>query len=247
MLFDERVKKYEYKFNDTEDIIIEYIRKHKPQVVKLSIKALANKFFTVPNTILRLSKKMGYDGFSELKNSLKAELSQSDYISYENERQGYSLNIKKTLNLIDYEMLDRIVDHIHKARRIIFYGVGDTISICQIAVKELSLKNPNVTFCLHPHDMIYTLHTVTEHDILFLVSLSGETKSILEIAELAHSKNCQIVSLTHIQENSLEKLATYHLYCYSPTIKVNDFNVTDKTPLLLVLRALTEHYWNRTS
>ncbi len=37
-------QKYEYKFTDTEDMIIEYMRKNKEEIVKLSIQSLADKF-----------------------------------------------------------------------------------------------------------------------------------------------------------------------------------------------------------
>lgn len=37
MEFYERVKKYEYKFIDIEDMIIEYMRKNKEEIVKLLI------------------------------------------------------------------------------------------------------------------------------------------------------------------------------------------------------------------
>ncbi|TQW76068.1 MurR/RpiR family transcriptional regulator, partial [Clostridioides difficile] len=39
MEFYERAKKYEYKFTDTEDMIIEYMRKNKEEIVKLSIQS----------------------------------------------------------------------------------------------------------------------------------------------------------------------------------------------------------------
>ena len=41
MNFEERVHQYEYKLNDTEDQIIEYIVKNKADVINLSIQALA--------------------------------------------------------------------------------------------------------------------------------------------------------------------------------------------------------------
>ncbi|XOS93558.1 MurR/RpiR family transcriptional regulator [Brevibacillus laterosporus] len=76
MLFEEQIKKYEYKLNDTDEQIIEYILKNKEEAVNLSIQNLAAKHFTVPNTITRLSKKLGYEGYSQMKISLKEEINQ---------------------------------------------------------------------------------------------------------------------------------------------------------------------------
>lgn len=62
MRFEERVHKYEYKLNDTDDQIIDYILQYKEDVTGQSIQVLASQAYTVPNTITRLSKKLGYDG-----------------------------------------------------------------------------------------------------------------------------------------------------------------------------------------
>jgi DNA-binding MurR/RpiR family transcriptional regulator len=50
-----------------DDQIVEFIIKNKKDVVNLSIQSLAANLFTVPHTIIRLSRKLGYDGYSHLK------------------------------------------------------------------------------------------------------------------------------------------------------------------------------------
>lgn len=56
MQFQERIQKYEYKLNDTDDQIIEYIINHKQEITNISIQTLTSRLYTVPNTIVRLSK-----------------------------------------------------------------------------------------------------------------------------------------------------------------------------------------------
>ena len=60
MKFEERVLKYEFELNDTDDEIIEYIRKNRNNISKISIQKIASDLYTVPNSIMRLSKKLGY-------------------------------------------------------------------------------------------------------------------------------------------------------------------------------------------
>lgn len=66
MKFEDRVILNELKFTDTDDQIIEYIRKNKVKILSQSIQDTAEQLYTVPNTIVRLSKKLGYNGFLEL-------------------------------------------------------------------------------------------------------------------------------------------------------------------------------------
>lgn len=74
MNFEERVLLNELRLTDTDDQVVDYIREDYSRFVNQSVQKVAEDLFTVPNTIVRLSKKLGYKGFSDLKFSLRAEL-----------------------------------------------------------------------------------------------------------------------------------------------------------------------------
>lgn len=239
MLFKERIQKYEYKLNDTDDQIVEYLIHNKPEAVTLSIQHLASKFYTVPNTITRLSKKLGYDGFSHMKNSLKEEV-QNQTLSMED---SLLFNITKTFSLIDYDKLNLVSKMLQEANRVLFFAVGDTAPLCEVMVKNLKVGNKHAEYYFHRHDMIYEANQLAKSDVLFLISLSGETAQVLDIADIAKKKQIRLISLTHFEKNTLQQAADVNLYCYSPQKMLNNYNVTDKTPVMLVLQALTEAYW----
>lgn len=242
MLFEERIQKFEYKLNDTDDQIIEYIVKNKQEVVKLSIQRLAANLYTVPNSIIRLSKKLGYDGYSQLKNSLKEELNETKEVK----EDSLQFNIKKTFGLIDVEKIGVVVKMLHEAKRVLFFGVGDTALFCEMMVKNLKIVGKQSDFYIHRHEVIYGINKLEKDDVLFLFSLSGETEQVLEMAELGKSKKIKIISLTHFNRNSLQKLAEVNLYCYTHKKMLNGQNITDKTPLMLMVRILSEYYWKFT-
>ncbi|KAF0819690.1 Transcriptional regulator, RpiR family [Bacillus sp. ZZV12-4809] len=240
MRFEERVHKYEYKLNDTDDQIIEYILQNKPEFVNKSIQSLAAAFFTVPNTITRLSKKLGYDGFSHLKNSIKDEINTSNVV---NEEGSYYL-IQKTFELLDMEQIEKISKLIHDAKHVLFFGVGDSADFCEMMVRNLRVAGKGAEFSIHRHEVLHRIEEMNKQDVLFLISLSGETEQVLEMAEQAKPRGITIVSLTHFSRNSLEKLASFNLYCYSPKKVMNGYNITDKTPLMVVLQAISQLYWD---
>ncbi|MDU6976065.1 MAG: MurR/RpiR family transcriptional regulator, partial [Clostridiales bacterium] len=70
MNFEERVLLNELRLTDTDDQVVDYIREDYNRFVNQSVQKVAEDLFTVPNTIVRLSKKLGYKGFSDLKFSL---------------------------------------------------------------------------------------------------------------------------------------------------------------------------------
>lgn len=241
MQFHERVKKYEYKFTDTEDIIAEYIIKNKREVVNLPIRVLSDKFYTVPNTIIRLCKKMEYDGFSQLKNKLKDEIEDEDFQPDNN----LEINIKKTLELIDHKKIDKVVNLFLKSENIIVYGIGQNIPLCEILSKDLKTIRSNVNYYNQRHEAFRDIHKLKENDLIFIISSRGNNQDILKASQIAKENNCKIIALTNISENKLQEIADINLYCYSPTRKVNNYEIADKVPMMIVLRALIEKYMNR--
>lgn len=240
MQFKDRVHKFEYKLNDTDDQIIDYILKNKHEFVNKSIQSIATNLYTVPNTITRLSKKLGYDGFSHLKNSIKEEL---DSTKAPNEDSSYYF-IQKTFELIDMERIEMTAKMLHDSKHVLFFGVGDTAGFCEMMVRNLRVAGKHSEYHIHRHEMLYMLDQMNQHDVLFLISLSGETPQVLEMAEKAKQREIPIISLTHFTKNSLQEAAAVNLYCFAPKKIKNGYNITDRTPVMIVLQTLSQVYWD---
>lgn len=101
LTFQERIDKYEYQLNDTDDQIVEYMLENMERIMTMSIQSLAENVYTVPNTIVRLSRKIGYDGFSHMKNAIKNEQDEGD-------KQGMDYLIK-TRELSDLDRIDHFL------------------------------------------------------------------------------------------------------------------------------------------
>jgi DNA-binding MurR/RpiR family transcriptional regulator len=240
MKFEERVHKFEYKLNDTDDQIIDYIVENKQEFVSKSIQSIATNLYTVPNTITRLSKKLGYDGFSHLKNSIKEEL---DSIKAPDEDSTFYF-IQKTFELIDMERIETIAKMLNESKHVLFFGVGDTANFCEMMVRNLRVAGKASEHYIHRHEMLHMLDQMTQHDVLFLISLSGETPQVLEMAEKATERKIPIISLTHFTRNSLQESAAVNLYCFAPKKVKNGYNITDRTPVMIVLQTLSQFYWD---
>nr|WP_263324582.1 MurR/RpiR family transcriptional regulator [Neobacillus sp. Marseille-Q6967] len=240
MRFEERVHKFEYKLNDTDDQIVEYIEKNKQDFVNQSIQSVAACLYTVPNTITRLSKKLGYDGFSHLKSSIKEEL---DSAKATEEDSSYYF-IQKTFDLIDMERIETAAKMIHESKHVLFFGVGDSADFCEMMARNLRVVGKTSEHYIHRHEMIHMLEKMSHQDVLFLISLSGETPQVLEMAEKAKQREIPIISLTHFTRNSLQEAAAVNLYCYAPKKTKNGYNITDRTPVMIVLQTLSQFYWD---
>ncbi|MGP4079994.1 MurR/RpiR family transcriptional regulator [Pseudalkalibacillus sp. R45] len=239
MNLQERAHKYEYKLNDTDDQIVEFMLSHRDQVIEISIQALAKELFTVPNTITRLTKKLGYDGFSQLKNELKDELR----LESEAEEGTIQYNMNRTLELVDYDLIRQVTKQILQSRHIYIFGVGDNLPFCELFTTHLKIGGQTAEYFLHRHDAIYAINHAGKQDVLFLISISGETDQMIEMAELAREKGVTVISLTHFTRNPLQEKADYKLFFYSPKKMLENYNISDKTPVMMVLQLLSNELW----
>lgn len=239
MNFEERVLFHEFHLNDTDDLIIDYIRKHRDKLDNITIKKIADDNFTVPNTIMRVCKKLGYKGFAELKVLLAKEKNDTDEIIYDK----IPKSISKTLNLIDYDQLRYVANKIKKAETCHFIGVGDSRTSCDMMVKNLMCQDKRSVSYMDYHDIDYRIKHCDKKDILFFISVSGENERLIKVAKEAKQRDIFIISITHFSKNSLSKLSDIQLYFWGEPRSVNGYNVTDRLGLDLLLRQLSEIFW----
>ncbi|MDT2658935.1 MurR/RpiR family transcriptional regulator [Enterococcus hulanensis] len=236
MEFQQRVINQEYRFTDLEDEIVRYIGEHKLAVSKMKIVDLASKFFTAPNTITRMCHKLGYSGYSELKNELKHEINEP----VENVHEQKEL-LLRNFDLIDSERERQVAQLFSGANRINFFAIGQTAYATKIVVDNFYAIEDKAFFYTYANELRHKIEHST-NEIFFFVSLSGEKDQILELAKLAKEHGHPIVSLTGLSVNSLAKLADISLFCYSPEVYRNHYNITDKTPILVIMNSLLEAY-----
>ncbi|MDD9147772.1 MULTISPECIES: MurR/RpiR family transcriptional regulator [unclassified Sporolactobacillus] len=240
--FEQRVINAQYKLNETEDALVDYIKKHVRDVAGMSISELARHIYTVPNTIMRFCKKLGYCGYVELKIELRNGIDdQSVNMSTKSNHQQEWL--QRTFLLIDSQRELDIVSQLHRAHKIIFFAVGETAYVASNFAHMFNAINQKTSFVTYENQIIYEIDN-EENILIFLVSLSGETAQVLKVGKQAKQKNHYLVTLTHLTKNSLAKMADTALYCYSPHKNWHGYNLTDKMPLFIILNSLFYRYFN---
>ena len=244
LTFQERVKIIEMNTNDTEDDIIEYLQKHREHIGQYSIQKIANELYIAPNAIMRLSKKLGYSGFAELKFALQNEMKPQNKTLSRQLMEMLPANIVKTLDIIDEIQVEKIATVMRKAKCCIFAGVGDSNYFCDLLGRNLRCIDHNVQYHQHIHDMIYSVEHGSSEDVLVIISARGENDRLIDLARRARKKKMKVISITHMEENTLQKESDYHLYFWGENRTVQGYNVTDRTGLMVLIRLLSEAFWN---
>ena len=84
------------QFNETQNIICQYILNHSEDVVKMSARALAKETYTNASTIIRFVQKIGYENYNDFKIHLVHDLKeyQAADIKIQKKKKVFQLLIK---------------------------------------------------------------------------------------------------------------------------------------------------------
>ncbi len=246
MTFEERVYDQEFKLNDTDDSVVEYIRANRKDLHSLSIQNIARALYIAPNAIMRLAKKLGYSGFSELKFSLQQEDNPADLQTVEKRvLDKIPQNIVKTLDVIDEDEMAQFVAAMLAAPKIVFAGVGESVYFCELFGKYLRCLDRKVEYHVHIHDMEYAVAHCTAGDLLLIISASGNNARLKALADVAKQNGVVTACMTHYGKNNLSDICDEHLYFWGEKRVAGGYNVTDRSGLMMLIRIVCEAYWEK--
>lgn len=237
--FEEKLRVYDHKLNESDLMMARFILDNKEYVAQNSIQVLAKQFFTVPNTLVRFSKKLEYGGFSELKSQIKNEVNE-----HKIEKNDLFALIAKTYSLNDQDKLYKTARAFKEAKSIWCFGIGDNAPLCEALVKRFKKGGALISFPPHRHEIIAEIKTDAQRgDVAFFISVTGESLPVLEAARVAREKGVFVISLTHFSENPLADLADLKLYCENPRRYYQEYTIDLTSPLLFVIEMVWEEYY----
>jgi DNA-binding MurR/RpiR family transcriptional regulator len=213
-----------------EQQIAMFILDFPNDVVNMSVDELASACGTSASSVVRLCKSAGYSGYKELCRALSTDLAlnQNDTITYTDIRPGDSVDsivrnvcmsnmkaIENTMSMLNTGDLENAVNAIAKANRVDFYGIGSSGTVALDARNKFMRINKLSMSSADPHEQILSATTLKKGDVAVLISYTGDTKDILETADIVKQTEATMVSITRYTKNLLSERADIRLYSSS--------------------------------
>lgn len=220
---------FELDFTTTEKELARYILSNGESILNMSIQDLAKTTYSSPATIVRLTKKLGLNGFGDFKIKYSAELQANHKLenridvnypftkndSFNQIGQNIaSLNnevIEDTLSLINFKELEKIIDLLIKAKRIFIFGNGNSILAAMDFQHKMMRINKLVEVRQTQGEQIFLTYNATKDDVAIIISYSGETTEQVEFARILKEHKVPIVGITSLGENQLSKYCNHIL------------------------------------
>lgn len=212
MDFDQRVKINYENLSESDKEVISYIERHKVEVINLSAVEFAEKVLSSKSSVSRVSKKLGFNGFSELKYLLKQEVNQS-FIPPENFVEQLKNNTDKTFQYANQVNFQPLLNKMKTCKNLYIYATGFTQNNYSKEFSNDLFLSGRSNFLISGEtnfDMIS--RSLTSEDLIIVTSLSGNTAGISGTIKYLSLNKIPICSITAFGKNFLSDNSDYQLY-----------------------------------
>lgn len=190
---------------------------------------------------ITLAKELSYNEKDIVKsNSIdRNDISQS----LENILANKIEELTQTVHMMDEDILTKVLELFKNAECVQFAAVGNTIPVAldgafkfnQIGIKSVALS-------IWETQLGYTLNA-NEKDVIVIISNSGASKELVNLAKVAKEKNLAVIGITNSENSPVAKLSDYHIttatrerlfveeYCFS---RISAMTVVEIFYLLLI-------------
>jgi|LGVF01.2.fsa_nt_gb DNA-binding MurR/RpiR family transcriptional regulator len=245
--------KYKEDLSMAERVVLDYLIENKAVLRNFNVEKIAEAAYTSPASVVRMCKKLGYNGFKDFKidfilANAKVEIPENreykDVILTKSSNQGKLVienNIRileETLKLHDEKSLSKAAHIIMKSRKILIFGKGSSYLVC----KDLEMKLRRINkFCVaqgESHEQLVDASFINQNDVVIFVSNSGTTKEIISAALVAKDNKAKIVSIVKLGSSLLADLSDIVLYTSSLEGEFRSAAMTSRISQLAVVDAL---------
>lgn len=206
------VNAHQHKFSETEREILAFMLENEEFVAESTISSLAHKTYTSTSSIIRLTKKLDFSGFAELKYFIKSSLAQAEPINPDFIASG-TKDIARTLEALQRADLDPILKLLDQARTVYCYGTGYAQrNALQEFAKSMLACGKFMHVIPARNEFKGAVSAMTQQDAVVLVSLSGNTESIKDTIQLLSVRKIPTLAITVQSVNLMSTTANYSLH-----------------------------------
>lgn len=224
-----RIKNLRDEFTNSEEKIADYIIEYSDEVYHMTSEELAKATKTSPASVIRFSKKLGYEGFQELKiaiaqDSIDSEDGEQDKSSEEITTHDDVKEIiekiclenikaiKETASLLDEKSLDKATNILSKAKNINIFGVGSSFLVGEEFRNKLIRINMPVNLYKDSYLQLVSASNMGIDDVALGISHSGRTEETYNLLKAAKKSGARIISITKYGDNPISELADISIY-----------------------------------
>ena len=205
----EKITQNQAAFSKSEKKVAEVILANPQTAIHSSIATLAKMSDVSEPTVNRFCRRLDTKGFPDFKLHLAQSLangtpyvnrhvdendSPDEYTNKIFESTMASLEVAR--QSVDVNVVNRVVDLLTQAQKISFFGLGASASVAHDALNKFFRFNVPVVYFEDILMQRMSCMNCSDGDVVVLISHTGRTKSLVEIAQIARMNDATVVGIT---------------------------------------------------
>ncbi|MDO4431685.1 MAG: MurR/RpiR family transcriptional regulator [Aerococcaceae bacterium] len=241
------------KFSDLEVQLSNYLLNlEEDEIVNKTISDMAEESSVSQSTIYNFVKKLGFAGFQNFKIQLAQNLSvvpetkkivsishitDSDSpLEVASKVVAFNQSaLDSVLYFLDDTLLENILSDIDHAKGLNFFGQGGSSVIAFDAYQKFMRTKYWCNYDIDYHIQLVKCAKLTENDVCFLFSHSGETRETVNIAKILKERGCKIISVTGNPNSELVSLSDHVIIVFSDESKFRTESLTSRILYLTII------------
>lgn len=237
-----------------QKLIAEYIMTNYDKAAFMTASKLGEVVGVSESTVVRFALTLGFSGYPSLQRALQEliknklttvqRLSMSD--DYTNKEVGLKKvlrtdmeNIKATIDEVNTDMFDIVVDNILKAKRVYILGLRSSTALADylgfylgILIDDVKVVRTGIS------DIFEQILRVTKDDIVIGISYPRYSRRTLDALKYVKAQQCKVVGITDSLISPIASIADYTLIARSNMLSFVDSLVAPMSLLNALIIAI---------
>lgn len=247
------------QFTKAEKKVASYVIENKKKVLYMSITDLADACQVGETSVYRFCRTINLQGYQEFKMKLSISLAAEGSIHKRKEEDGdqgldnfaeqimklHTQAIHESYCLLDTSQFQKILQMMNDAKRIFFFGIGDSLLTAEEARNKF-IRITNKVVCISdPHIQAMAAAVASEEDLFVIISYSGATKDNIHVAKEAKQAGAKVASITHFKKSPLTAHSDAYLLCGSEEAPLDGGSMSAKMGQLYLIDLLYQEYYRK--
>lgn len=245
-----RIRFLQNSMGPAEKKIADYILTHTNEIIEVSISEFAARCGCGDATVVRFSRRLGFEGYQELKLHIAAELNATSTIESEIVKTDNCFDIFRkrianitesllnTESVLDPQQLDRAAQTIMKADRIVVFGLGNSAAIAQDAAHKFLRIGLAAQSCCDNHMQAIVASHLKRGSVAIGVSHSGSSKDIVEALRLSKACGATTICITNYGNSPIVEASDIALFTKSEETKHSILAMNSRIAQLAIFDSL---------
>lgn len=231
----ERIQERYGTLRKSERIVADFLRQNSGTLLDLSITELGRNLGVSEATISRVSRALGYEGYPDLKLSvaegsrpksayanIPVEIDESNSLIRTSGKLVSLLvsGLQGTQRMLDAHRLEQAVEALHKARKIVFVGVGGGAAICDEAAHMFLKAGFDAASYRDSYTQTIIAAQLQPGDVMVGISHTGTTATVADAMLLARKNGATAIAITSNAQSDVANAGSVCLTTWGSTQQV---------------------------